>query len=188
MKTIIIEGPDNTGKDTIINKIKEKFNNPLVIHCGKPISSYWEAARIEQRKLFSDYIKNIVNNEYDGMCDVVIFNRAWYGEYVYGTLYRNRDKNEVREDIKNYEKELFDKDVYYIQLVCSSTELLKNNDDGLSISNKIENFKKENELFKEIFDSSLLKNRKLVYVNDNDNFRKLEDIIKDIFNFLNLGS
>lgn len=180
MKTIIIEGPDNTGKDTIINKIKEKFNNPLVIHCGKPISSYWVAARIEQRKLFSDYVKNIVNNEYDGMCDVVIFNRAWYGEYVYGTMYRNRDKNEVREDINNYEKELFEKDVYYIQLVCSSTELLKKNDDGLSISNKIENFKKENELFKEIFDSSLLKNKKLIYVNDNDNFRKLEDEFKEI--------
>ena len=184
MKVIIIEGGDNTGKDTLINNICKQFVNPLVIHCGKPISSYWEAARIEQRKLFSDYVKNIKNNEYDNMCDVVIFNRAWYGEYVYGSLYRNRDKNEVREDIHEYEKELFESNVYYIQLICTSTELLKRNDDGLSISNKIDSFIKENELFKEIFDSSLLNIKKLVQVNNGDEFRSREDILHEVLLFL----
>ena len=38
MKLIIIEGTDNTGKDTLISKILEKYPTATVIHCGKPIT------------------------------------------------------------------------------------------------------------------------------------------------------
>ena len=36
MKVIIIDGPDNTGKNTLINNILENNEIVKVIHCSKP--------------------------------------------------------------------------------------------------------------------------------------------------------
>ena len=44
MKTIIIEGMDNTGKNTIIQKLMEKYSVVKIIHSGKPKSKTNEEA------------------------------------------------------------------------------------------------------------------------------------------------
>ena len=36
MKIIIIDGPDNTGKNTIIHNIIDRYDSVKIIHCHKP--------------------------------------------------------------------------------------------------------------------------------------------------------
>ena len=43
MKLIIIEGTDNTGKDTLIAKLLEKYPTATLIHCGKPLTKKYSA-------------------------------------------------------------------------------------------------------------------------------------------------
>ena len=72
MKLIIIEGTDNTGKDTLISKILEKYPTATVIHCGKPITKKYSSK--EQDELFRIYAENIVEGKYDNT-HVIIMNR-----------------------------------------------------------------------------------------------------------------
>ena len=185
MKLIIIEGTDNTGKDTLISKILERYSITTIIHCGKPKSKTNPSS--EQDNLFEKYANSIVNKYFDNS-DVIIMNRSHIGEYVYGTLYRGRSLEEVEKmisyinDILNSNKYL---DVYYIQLICTSAELLNKNDDGKSLSNgRADRILKESELFLDIFNKVNL-NKKLIYVNDNDQFRLREDIFNEAINFIN---
>ncbi len=186
MKLIIIEGTDNTGKDTLISKILEKYPIATIIHCGKPYSKKYSS--IEQDTLFNIYCNLIINNEFK-YSNVIIMNRSHIGEYVYGTLYRNRSKNEVFNMINNINMALNNKkdlSIYYIQLLCDSTNLLKNNEDGKSLSNgKVDKIMKESELFKEIFEKTNIKNKKLIFVNDGDKFRSREDIFNEAISFIN---
>ena len=79
MKLIIIEGTDNTGKDTIISKILERFPTTALIHCGKPFSKKYSAK--EQDQLFSTYVNNIVKGKYDST-HCIIMKRSHIGGYV----------------------------------------------------------------------------------------------------------
>lgn len=185
MKLIIIEGTDNTGKDTLISKLLEKYPTATLIHCGKPLSKSYSSK--EQDTLFNTYIDNIINNSYSNT-HVIIMNRSHIGEYVYGVLYRNRDEHEVLDMIKNIDYKLNKSniDVRYVQLLCSSQNLLKNNEDGKSLSNgNIEKIEKEKNMFKNIFNESILINKKLFYVNDGDKFKSRETIFNEVWNFIN---
>lgn len=195
MKIIIVEGTDRTGKDTLINELKNLGSRVLINHCGKPIGDTHYEQAMNQEKLFNGYINDLFNDRYFGICDLVIFNRAWYGEYVYGTLYRERTKEEVNRMISFIEYDLnrFNDiinvltvldGVYYIQLVNDSVKLALSNDDGNSISNDKGNILKEIELFKEVYELSNI-NKKLIKVNDGDEFRSKEDILNEVLNFIN---
>ena len=196
MKIIIIEGTDRTGKDTLINELKNMSFHTLIIHCGKPVGDTLEEQNKNQDILFNDYLNKLYGDKYFDVCDLIIFNRAWYGEYVYGTIYRKRNKedvlkmiNGVEQDINlfiNYNSKFYTKleDVYYVQLINDSTELALKNDDGNSISNDENDIMKETSLFYEIFEKSQL-NKKLVIVNDGNKFRDKNDILNEVLDFVN---
>ena len=188
MKIIIVEGTDRTGKDTLINELKDLSNHTLIIHCTKAVGNTVQEQNVNQDLLFLKYVKNIDEHKYDNLCDLIIFNRAWYGEYVYGPMYRNRDKHEVASLILGYETSLMihgAQDIYYIQLINDSYNLVMKNDDGDSISNKEKDFNEEIKLFKEIFEKSSIYKKKLIYVNDGDDFREKEEILNEVLNFVN---
>ena len=188
MKLIIIEGTDNTGKDTLISKILEKYPTATVIHCGKPVTKKYSSK--EQDELFRIYAENIVEGKYDNT-HIIIMNRSHIGEYVYGVLYRHRDKDEVEKMINNINDILYYRDdinIKYIQLLSSSKELLKNNEDGKSLSNgNIEKINIEADKFKEIFDNINIKDsdKHLIYVNEGNIFRSREDIFNEAYRFIN---
>ena len=188
MKLIIIEGTDNTGKDTLISKILEKYPTATIIHCGKPVTKIYSSE--EQDQLFNIYAKNIVNKKYDNG-HVIIMNRSHIGEYVYGVLYRNRDIEDVKKMIIDINKILYsrkDLTIRYIQLLSNSEHLLKCNEDGKSLSNgNIEKINKEAHQFKEIFDNINVNesDKKLIYVNEGDSFRSREDIFNEAWRFIN---
>ena len=188
MKLIIIEGTDNTGKDTLISKLLEKYPTATVIHCGKPITKKYSTK--EQDELFRVYAQNIVEGKYDNT-HVIIMNRSHIGEYVYGVLYRNRENKEVENMINNINNILYyrkDLEIKYIQLLSNSEELLKNNEDGKSLSNgNEEKITREADQFYEIFHNTNINDldKKLIYVNKGDKFRSREDIFNEAYKFIN---
>lgn len=190
MKIVIIEGLDNVGKDTIINSISKDYKNKLMIHSQKPKADTPEKQFIEQQNTFYSLSINNVIEYKNNKHDIIFHNRSWYGEYVYGCLYRNADEDLVKTMILNCEKNLIHnvnpKDIYFIMLLSSSIDFLIRNDDGLSISNaKKELIEKEANRFKEIFDCSIIPNKHIVYVNDGNQFRSKEDIYNEITKILN---
>ena len=194
MKIIIIEGTDRTGKDTLINELKNMSFHTLIIHCGKPVGETLEEQNKNQDILFNDYLNKLYGDKYFDACDLIIFNRAWYGEYVYGTIYRKRNKEDVLKMIDGIEQDLklFNnakcytklEGVYYIQLINDSTKLALSNDDGNSISIDENNILRETSLFYEIFNKSQIK-KKLIVVNAGDEFRDKNEILKEALDFVN---
>lgn len=182
MKLIIIEGPDNCGKDTLIQKISEKFLTVTNIHYTKPENKYI------QNTIFRGYAYAIVNKVYN--TDAVILNRSHYGEYVYGCLYRNISDQDAIDIIDEIDQIYLDNniDVYYIQLISSSNALLLKNDDDKSLSNKnITKIEEEQERFLQIFKQSKLK-KKLIYINKDDlNFRPKDIIFLEAWDFITNG-
>lgn len=187
MKVVIVEGTDNVGKDTVINRIANDFENAIIYHCEKPKSTTPEEQAAEQEAEFAKlagYSRYCANKYKNG---VYIHNRSAYGEYVYGCMYRNNNEQDVVNMIWNFEKSLGeDIDVRLIVLLSDSVDFLVKNDDGLSISNaKKELIEEETHRFEEIFCLSKLKHKKLVYVNRGDKFREKDDIYNEISNFIN---
>ena len=179
MKLIIIEGPDNCGKNTLINKISENFLTVTNIHYTKPENKYI------QNTIFRGYAYAIVNKVYD--TDVVILNRSHYGEYVYGCLYRNISDKDAIDIIQEIDDIYLQNniDVYYIQLLSTSDSLLLKNDDNKSLSQgNISKIEIEQNRFKTIFDISRL-NKKIIYVNNEDTFRDANDIYNEAWEFIN---
>ena len=69
MKIIIVEGTDRTGKDTLINELKNMSNHTLIIHCGKPVGNTLKEQNRNQNILFNDYLKKIYEDKYFDVCD-----------------------------------------------------------------------------------------------------------------------
>lgn len=184
MKVIIIEGPDNCGKDTLIKGLSKYFNDSVaVIHAGVPNSS----------NLFSYYYDGIIHDTLDNYYNddkaALIHNRSIYGEYVYGPKYRGLNKSSAAKLIYDLEVDqlrtfIFSWDLYFILLTSDSAELLANNDDGLSISNKIDDIKDEIDQFTEVFNLSTIKNKKMVKVNNGLSFRDCNDIYSEVISFI----
>ena len=186
-KVSIVEGCDRTGKDTLINKLKEHFSNTIELHCGVPDSN---------SSLYDYYYDGLIHNTLDAYynknCNAIIHNRSMYGEYVYGPKYRHEDRYNVSLIIKNLELGqlktfISESELYFILLTSSNTDLLVKNDDGNSISNKAEDINYELESFNDIFDRSKIKNKLKVFVNNNDSFRSKNDIYNEVLSFITKG-
>ena len=177
---VIIEGTDNSGKDTLIRNLKNYYKDILVdeVHFSRPRSRDNKNAALEQNDLFIAYANmiNDVDNRF------IVFNRAWYGEYIYGTLYRERTKEDVEEIVKKCEK-IIDNDnnnVTFIQLYGDS-DFLEKNDDGQSLSEgKREMIEEEKNLFMEIFDKSTIKKKLKINVTKNGHFIPENEILNKV--------
>lgn len=187
MKIVIIEGTDNMGKDTIISNIIQLFPISTVIHCSKPKTDDYNKAVREQDVSYNKIIFDIISGKYKS--DIIVFNRSFIGEYVYGVLYRNRDKDNARDMIYRMFSTLnmyFDEDdLIYIQLMSGDSTLISKNEDGKSLSNgDIEYIETELNMFQEAFDFSPVINKHIVYINDGDKFRNLNDILTEIKGYI----
>lgn len=181
-KIIIVEGLDNVGKDFVINKIKNILQEGndwqtsfLDIHCVKP--GYSKCANNSIAKLNYAVLKYCgdLNNSISmfNQIDYIIYNRSFVGEYIYGPLYHNIEK----DNFKNYFDRIFEgahlnyynninnninDKILYIQLNAPA-QWLARQEDGFSQSNgKIDDIKKEQELYKEAFSELPFKNKFIV--------------------------
>ena len=185
MYLIIIEGTDNIGKDTLKNKLIEAFDRVSIIHCHGPQSKIF--VNYEQDNQFINYAYDIVDGKYD-ITDCVIMNRSHYGEYVYGQLYRGRDKESILKMIDEVDMILssrMDLTIKYIQLVSSSVGLRRSNDDGQSLSKmNAEKMEQETELFCEIYQHSNLDKTIINVSNGHDEFRPVDEIYNEVIKFI----
>jgi len=188
MKVIIIEGPDNTGKNTLINHVLDNNEIVKIIHCSKPkqLDNVLYHQFISFKKLAEEAIKDYSLNS----DEVLIYNRYHIGEYVYGQLYRDENPEQILEVIHLIEDTILNAipqdNISYIQLLSRSAKLLQNNDDNKSLSNaRLDLIEKENQLFKEAFEKSKFKNKHIIYIDkeNTDTFKTREQIIDefDIF-------
>lgn len=172
-KILIIEGPDNCGKDTLIKMISS-VNEVHIMHCSKPEhhDSPEESLRLQREEFLSiadSIIESYKKNEYD----FIIMNRFHYGEWVYGQMYRNEDPASIRKMLVEIDNQLAShigqEDIGLVLLTVTDPVFLSKNEDGLSLSGGDSSLiKKECDGFFEAYRMSLLPNKALVYV-DNGN-------------------
>lgn len=194
-KLIIIDGMDNTGKTTLINRLTSVLQDQLkmkvhTIHLQKPPSEIPEDQIPEYSHTY--YTTNLVNtlkSFYDlGEYDYIILDRGWVSEYVYGPMYRNRDSKDIVEDniVMDYKiSNIFGRDNIYLYVLVGTSKFLIAHDDNLSLSQADEKLLiKESNLFQNAFYMSLLNNKKLIGVDDSTNYREyLYEIFNDIVDF-----
>ena len=195
-KLIIVEGMDNTGKTTLINRLEKTLVNSTetpskvkIIHLTKPPKDIPKDEIESYMNTYYDTITSqLLDNHIISLYDYIILDRGYLSEYVYGPLYRNRNELDITVNNLIYEKKLinFYKDnVILILLNSTSNTFLKNNEDNESLSNindKLLNIKKKK--FFEEFKNSIICNKKLYNVNKSGNelFKDvLPEIIKDFF-------
>lgn len=199
-KLIIIEGLDNTGKTTLINRLTKVFDltnkiheNDLsyekitykIIHMHKPPTNITDndEANLYQQKVYNDIINEL--QELCGKYTYIFLDRAWLSEYVYGQLYRNRNKLEIVENniaIENEILGIFNQNVYLIYLTAD-IEFIMLNEDGKSLSaNDRKLIAKEIIYFDDIFNMSLIFNKACIPVCNT----KLEfiDILPKVYSYI----
>ena len=190
-KLIIVDGMDNTGKSTLIarlTKVLESLGNTTItIHSQKPPKDIApEDTSAYQHKYYLDLINMLATLKSERKYDYIILDRGWISEYVYGPLYRNRDKQEIVEDNIVLDKKVLSlfnipSDVYLIMLL-GSTKFLLSREDGKSLSDNDESLiELERTEFEKGFDYSLI-DKKIYYEVDSDNeyIEILPDVCRNI--------
>lgn len=178
-KLIIIEGPDRTGKDTLINKLKMHYNTDNVIHftgAKRPLNKCDN--NIQQMHKFTDSYLEIKHTDND----ITLWNRSFIGQFVYGQIYHGNNQldwiYEIDEGLT-----LLNIEIYLIMLYGDS-EFLFHNDDGCSISNSIEDIEAEQEYFKWFFVSSKIKNKVRICATTNTNYIQENIIFQEVLNLI----
>lgn len=173
---IIIEGPDRTGKDTLIKNINKYFDKTFLnVHSfgfGLPP----EEEKVKARKVYFDTMRTFL-----GIYGAhIIWNRSYLGEYVYGKIIRNYDFN-----IEEFENDFKYTDLFrtakLIVLVDDPKNLVKR-EDGNSLSNgdllttKIQ----EVQRFKDVFDKTQICDKILIDIRD----KTTDDVFSAVKEFL----
>lgn len=192
-KLIIVEGMDNTGKSTLIDRLDYVLSNTencavKIIHLTKPPKDIPEDEIVSYMNTYYDsIIEQLLSPQFYNMYNYIILDRGYISEFVYGPMYRNRNELDITVNNLIYEKKLINTYKGNICLILLNSEtngFLINHDDENSLSNvNDELLIKEREKFIEGFNNSLICNKKIYNVDKtiyqfND---ILPEIIKDFF-------
>jgi thymidylate kinase len=198
MKLLIIEGGDQLGKSSLIKGLCEHFNydNVTIRHFGKPPKDLTSQKALSfQIECFHEEIdlykafRRKSWSKHNYFPNKLIWNRSHLGEYVYGQMFRGVKKEILLHVLENFERHalhcLINNDIYLITLTADP-EFFHSKEDGNSFSNNIEDKTKELELFKEIHNFSLIRNKCLIKVDDQfGEFRPKEAILNEVIYFIN---
>ena len=181
-KFIIIEGPDNTGKDTQIRQIMKNFPSD-VFH----MFHYFNLPFKDDLKKHKEYSIQMYEEMFTIMKHApkeinYIFNRAHLGETVYSPLYRGYLGDYVFE-IENRYTEFLRQELFLITLVNDPTLILKR-DDGKSFYKSEEDVKGEIDGFARAHRKSSIKNKLLIDIGK----MGIEEVGNVIKNFIEEGS
>jgi thymidylate kinase len=199
MKLLIIEGGDNLGKSLLIKSLCEHFNydNVTIRHFGKPPKGMSKPETLafqfqcfnNEAELYKQIKELFSYSKYNYYDNVVIWNRSHCGEFVYGQMFRDVNPQLLKDLLSYYEKFtldcLNDKNIYLITLTADP-EFFLSKEDGQSFSKNLEEKTRELELFKEAHEISLIKNKKIIKVDQNNQFKLKEDIFQEALTFINL--
>lgn len=178
-KFIIIEGTDNTGKDTQQNLIIEKINNLVfqkLHYSSLPFKDDKEKHISHSQKLYDDMFKLMMMSKEQDIN--IIFNRSHLGETVYSPLYRQYSGDYVFDIEKQYVNHLR-QELYLITLV-NDPHIILSRDDGKSFYGNEEEVKAEVDGFRRAHRLSKIKNKLMVNIGT----MSAEDVSKIIVDFL----
>lgn len=179
-KFIIIEGTDNTGKDTQQNLIIEKVNNLVfqkLHYSSLPFKGDKEKHISYSQKLYNDMFKLMTVSKDKDIN--IIFNRSHLGESVYSPLYREYSGDYIFDIEKKYVNSLR-KELYLITLTNDPHTILKR-DDGKSFYGNEEEVKAEVDGFNRAHRLSKIKNKLLLNIGT----MSAEEVSNIIIDFLN---
>ncbi len=162
-KFIIIEGTDNTGKDTQQNLIIKKVNDLVfqkLHYSSLPFKDDEEKHISYSQKLYDDMFKLMIASKDKDIN--IIFNRSHLGESVYSPLYREYSGDYVFDIEKRYVKQLRE-ELYLITLTNDPHTILKR-DDGLSFYGNEEEVKAEIDGFNRAHRLSKIKNKLKIHL------------------------
>lgn len=171
---IIFEGLDNTGKGTQIKNIRKAFKDKgfIISHSnfikGFSNTEYKQMAEKEYSNMFK-----ILNTDVDIICD-----RLHGGEMVYGQIYRNYNGDYVLDlELDYYLDEIDD---LFLFVFIDNPQNLISRDDGLSFSTNLDDKKEEIALFERFYSRSIIKNKKLININNKSINKVKEEILSFI--------
>lgn len=182
---VIIEGPDNVGKTTLIKNIKNHYNDYFLheLHYSnvkQDKDKVQEYSTKLYHQMFNLMFQSTIHEKFGFIVD-----RSHLGEMVYGPIYRNYSGEFVLDIERSYHHILdFWNDVYLITLYDSPENLIKR-DDGLSFS--IDNNIKQKEIdnFLNAHRLSTIKHKLLINIEYNDEkqtINKAIDFIQEVKN------
>ena len=178
-KFIIIEGTDNTGKDTQQNLIIEKLNN-LIFHkvhySSLPFKNDVDKHTSYSKQMYTDMFRMM--NECKDKDINIIFNRSHLGESVYSPLYRGYSGDYVFDIEKEYVNKL--RENLYLITLTNDPQIIMSRDDGKSFYGNEEEVKAEVDGFNRAHRLSKIKNKLLVNIGT----MSAEDVSKIIIDFL----
>ncbi len=163
---IIIEGPDNVSKSTVINNIiKEYQQNFLYLHYYANPTKKVKWGKEQYNTMFDTFHLN----------KYVIADRAHGGEVVYPALYHGYNGNYVYDIEKKYNT----KSILLFVLIDEPENLIAR-DDGLSLSTDLDMKKKEIELFKDFYENTKIENKMIININNLDEDQVAAKVFKRI--------
>jgi hypothetical protein len=188
-QVFIIEGPDRCGKGTIIENLIRCTNaqNYLILHSGKPNTKNLSIQQVKENQYYYNHNQiKLIKENYQNY-DLIIFDRSYIGEYVYGNLYRSM--NYTIEDMQEFEKSSYinwlnktNNCSLQLILVSDSPENRLSREDGNSLSGfKLGVMKSEELLFKEYFNASTIENKFYLDWTKQD-FSQLNNIMNSVIN------
>jgi thymidylate kinase len=196
MKLVIIEGPDRTGKNTILNRLLDIAPNSVVRHFSKPIGSTPIEQEEYQKKYFAEelLLQSVLRSQMHRTDDDMwIFNRSHIGESVYGPMYRGTHPDTW---LSHLESAVDLKDAYLIVLAGDPETLVKNGDgeslaetDELDYHIKVEKVTEEIMRFTKAFNNCAipLERKRIINItNSNGEYRSKDDIFNEVKELLNI--
>jgi len=161
---VIVEGPDNVGKTTLINNIKNNFNDVIfqTMHFSNVKQQSSEDVVEYSKKLYSDmfYVMSCMQGIVAGG---VICDRSHLGEMVYGPIYRGYTGEYVLSIEDTYANSKFFENLILITCYDDPENLIER-DDGLSFSLDLETKKTEISNFLNAHEQSNIKHKLLLNI------------------------
>ena len=197
MKHICIEGGDRLGKNTLIKGIYEALNydNITIRHFGKPPKGLTPKESLDFQinafykegffiKLLNEHLNNDNLQYFE---NILIWNRSHLGEFVYGQMFRGLAKNDIKNKLLKFESSNLDLENTYLITLTAEPKFFFSKEDGQSFSQNLEQKERELKLFKEVHELSLIKNKKLIKVDKNGQYKDKDIILGEVLEFLKIG-
>lgn len=128
MKIVIIEGARGTGKTTLVGAVRKKLTETVAINFTGMKGDNRETA-LNIFRHYDNFLIYLSNEQYDESKINYIFDRFFFSELVYSSLYKTYDfrkyYHNLKSTLESWSKSKTNFEVVYVQLVASE-ETLKN--------------------------------------------------------------
>jgi len=178
---ILIEGPDNCGKTTLINNLKNHYSDYTLhaLHYSNVKQPTPEKTIEFSTKLYTQMF-SIMQNLSTKYKTGVICDRSHLGEMVYGPIYRGYTGDYVLDIEKKNKINISFWDSLFLITLRDSAERLIERDDGLSFSTDLDKKNTEINNFINAHNQSLIKHKLLLDIETHDAEQALDAAVKFI--------